>query len=472
MAWKTKSKKFSKTEEEYESEDKYQENKRDLFADKTLMEFIPAISPRFAAPYHLIELVDAFEGCVDGRIQDGRYVITVPMRHGKSETCAHFIAWALLRNPKLDIMYISYGAMQAQRFSRKARDLFLGAGGEVKEGYNTIAEWCTKDGLGIQVFTGIDGQIAGKGAHIIIIDDPMKGREMAESPEERQKAADFVQEAISRLHPGGCVFVVSARWHVDDPSGQLLRKEHNGKPEYTHIHKRAIEDEGLPTEHAFWPDVRPLENLQRIRREVGEYNWFSWFQGEPRPPDSNLFQSAAMVYDRVPESYQIAIGLDLGFTEHGDSSAAVVMARDNSGIYYILRVETWNKNIVAASNAIKALQQSFPTASLFQYVSGNEKGTLDLLREPPHGIDIFGVPARYNKYARAMPCADRWNRGDVRVPKLASWDLPGFISQVQNFTGLDGDRDDMVDALVSAFDALDGGACSGLVPGFYGKRVL
>jgi len=470
MAWKPKSKKYQKTEEEFES-DTYQENKRDLFADKSLLEYIPAISPRFASPYHLIDFVHVLEGCIDGTIKDGRYVVTVPMRHGKSETCAHAIAWALLRNPKLDTMYISYNATQAQRFSRKSRDIFVGSGGECREGYNTIAEWQVKDG-GIQVFTGIDGQIAGKGANLIIIDDPMKGREMAESPNERQKAADFVQEAISRLHPGGSVFMVSARWHVDDPSGQLLRKENNGQPEYVHIHKRAIEDEGLPTEHAFWPDVRPLDNLKRIRREVGEYNWFSWFQGEPRPPDSNLFQSAAMVYDRVPESYQIAIGLDLGFTEFGDSSAAVVMARDSNGIYYILRVEQWRKNIIAVSHGIKALQQSFPTASLFQYVSGNEVGTLDLLREPPHGIDIFGVPARYNKYARAMPTADKWNRGEIRVPKLASWDLPAFISQCQSFTGLEGDRDDMVDAMVSAFDALDGGACSGLVPGFYGKRVL
>lgn len=474
MPWKPKSKKFQKTEEEFESGDTYEDNKRDLFSDKSLMEFIPAISPRFASPYHLVELVDALEGCVDGTIKDGRYVISIPMRHGKSETCTHLIAWALLRNPKLDIMYISYNATQAQRMSRKARDLYIGSGGCVKDGHNTIGEWCTGEanGGGIQVFTGIDGQIAGKGAHLIIIDDPLKGREMAESPNERQKAADFVQEAISRLHPGGCVFLVSARWHVDDPSGQLLRKEHEGKSEYTHIHKRAIEDEGLPTERALWPDVRPLDNLKRIRREVGEYNWFSWFQGEPRPPDSNLFQSAAMVYDRIPESYQIAIGLDLGFTEFGDSSAAVVMARDNNSIYYILRVEEWRKNIVAVSRGIKALQQSFPTASLFQYVSGNEKGTLDLLREPPHGIDIFGVPARYNKYARAMPCADRWNRGDIRIPKLAAWDIPAFVNQIKSFTGLEGDHDDMVDAMVSAFDALDGGACSGLLPGFYGKRVF
>lgn len=441
-----------------------------------LMPFIPAVSPRLTEPWHLQDLVDTFEGVVRGTIKDGRFVVTVPMRHGKTFTVHHMIAWALMGFPTLEIMYISYGASFAQKSSRRARSLALAAGVSLSADHNTIGEWITTDGGGV-LATGIEGEIAGRGADIVIIDDPIKSRLVAESADERAKAADFVEEAISRLNPHGSVFMISARWHVDDPSGQLLRTD-----EYTHIHKRAIEDDGLPTERALWPDKRPLDVLKRTRwgakmapggsGGVGEYNWYSWYQGEPRPPDSSLFRGAPSTFSKLPEGCAFAIGLDLGFTVNGDVSAGVVLARDPEGIVYVVYVETCARTAPGAAKMIATLKSRYASAPIFMYYSGGERGTLDLLTEHPYNLDIIGVPAQYNKYARAMSTADAWNGARIRVPAIASWDVGALVTEAINFTGGDGEQDDRVDALVAAFDALDQGSGSGLEPGFYGRRCI
>lgn len=431
-----------------------------------LMPFIPAVSPRLEEPWHLSDLVDVFEKVVRGTVKDGRFVVTVPMRHGKTYTVHHMIAWALMGWPTLEIMYISYGASFAQKSSRRARSLALAAGVSLSADHNTIGEWLTTDGGGV-LATGIEGEIAGRGADIVIIDDPIKSRLIAESSDERQKAADFVQEAISRLNPGGSVFLISARWHIDDPSGQLLRTG-----EYQHIHKRAIEDEGLPTESPLWYAKRPLEVLKRTRHEVGEYNWYSWYQGEPRPPDSSLFRGSPATYTRLPDGCTFAIGIDLGFTVNGDVSAGAVLAVDADGIEYVVYLETCSRTAPGVAQMISGLKSRHPSAMIFTYYSGPEQGTIDLLREYPYNIDIIGVPARYNKYARAMHAADAWNGGRLRVPVVASWDVGALVNEAVNFTGGDGERDDRIDALVAAFDALDQGGSSGLEPAFLGKRCM
>ncbi len=431
-----------------------------------LLDFIPAVSPRLKPPYHLSELVETFESVVRGDVKDARYVVSIPMRHGKTFTTQHMIAWALMGHPEKEIMYISYGASFAQKSSRKARSLALAAGVSLSADHNTIGEWLTTDGGGV-LATGIEGEIAGRGADIVIIDDPIKSRIIAESSDERNKATEFVQEAISRLNPGGSVFLVSARWHVDDPSGQMLRTG-----EYKHIHKRAIEDEGLLTERAMWPDVRSLDVLKRTRHEVGAYNWFSWYQGEPRPPDSSLFKGSPATFSALPEGCTFAIGIDLGFTVNGDASAGAVLARDPEGICYVVHLETCARTAPGVAAMIAALKSRHKSAQMFTYYSGPEKGTLDLLTEFPYHLDIIGVPARYNKYARAMAAADAWNGKRLRVPAAASWDVGALVNEAVNFTGGDGERDDRIDALVGAFDALDQGSGSGLEPMFLGKRCM
>jgi phage terminase large subunit-like protein len=120
---------------------------------------------------------------------------------------------------------------------------------------------------------------------------------------------------------------------------------------------------------------------------------------------------------------------------------------------------------------IAGLKARYPSAQIFTYYSGPEKGTIDLLTEFPYRIDIIGVPARYNKYARAMATADAWNAGRLRLPAVAAWDVGALVNEAVNFTGGDGEKDDRIDAMVAAFDALDQGGSSALSPGFYGKRV-
>ncbi len=174
----------------------------------------------------------------------------------------------------------------------------------------------------------------------------------------------------------------------------------------------------------------------------------------------------------LPDGCSFAIGLDLGFTVNGDASAGAVLARGLDGVVYVAHLETCNRTAPGVAAMIAGIKSRYPSAPMFMYFSGAEKGTLDLLTEFPYNLDIIGVPARYNKYARAMATADAWNGSRIRVPAVASWDVGGLVNEAVNFTGGDGERDDRIDAMVAAFDALDQGGCSALAPGFYGKRCV
>jgi predicted phage terminase large subunit-like protein len=166
-----------------------------------------------------------------------------------------------------------------------------------------------------------------------------------------------------------------------------------------------------------------------------------------------------------------AIGIDMGFTEKTDHSAAVVYGDDGSR-GYIVEAIRWRRRIEVVALGLAELSKRHPGAQLFTYYSGAEVTALRMMQDPPYSIDIVGIPARYHKAFRAERAAAAWSKGGIAVPAVATWDLVWFMSEVRNFTGAEGDEDDGVDALVAAFDALDDGGTDALIPSFFGKRCM
>lgn len=443
-------------------------------------DFIPRVSPKLSPPYHLDPFVKALDGVIGGSIVDGRFVVACPIRHAKTVTILHAIALILAKDPTKEIMYISYGANFAQRNSRKARRFFLEAGGVISKDHNTIQEWVTEAG-GQVLATGIDGEITGRGADIIFIDDPIKSREQSMSQIVRDVAGEFVDEAIGRLNVGGSVFLVAARFHEDDPSGRCLKKvDEDGKPEWQHIHLRAIEDEGLPTERALWPERRPLDHLKKRRKQAGPYLWAANYQGDPKPPGGNIFGTPGR-YMTLPEGMRVILGVDLAYSggkknDHG----CIVALGEHGGLFYVLHVERFLLRIDHARHRMRFAMGRFPGAASYSYVSGTERGPIILLGQETRpgardGIVIHPLPARYNKAVRAAKTAAAWNgdpeKGEpprVLVPFSAPW-LAEFLGEVCSFTGTDADPyDDQVDGLVAAFDMLEA-AGSSFGPGLAGR---
>src|SRR5688500_16480869 len=134
---------------------------------------------------------------------------------------------------------------------------------------------------------------------------------------------------MTRVEPGGSVFVCQTRWHPDDLSGVLIKR---GWP---YVKLPALDEAGT----ALWPERWPADALQKRREEVGPYVWASLYQGEPRPRGGAVFGDA-WGYEKLPaQGYRVGIGLDLAFTKKtaSDYSVLVVMLH-HAGFFYVVDV--------------------------------------------------------------------------------------------------------------------------------------
>jgi hypothetical protein len=173
-------------------------------------------------------------------------------------------------------------------------------GGQFSPDENRIEAWRTVEDGGL-LAVGIQGPLTGFGINgLAILDDPLKDRADAESQQIRDSIWDWILSVYAtRLEKGSTPFVVATRWHQDDPSGRLLRGEMAEFPEWRHIHLRAIETDDAGEEHALWPSMFSLEKLRAKRGPYGGgKEWWSLYQGEPRPADGALFGPAT--YEDCP----------------------------------------------------------------------------------------------------------------------------------------------------------------------------
>jgi hypothetical protein len=228
-------------------------------------------------------------------------IVTVPPRHGKSEECTiGFPAWYLGRNPTKEIITVSYSAELSLDFGSKTRSLVASEmyqqvfpGVTLKEDEKAKAKWRTNKG-GSYTSVGVGGAITGRGANVLIIDDPIKNREEAESDVIRDKVWDFfTSTAYTRLEPGGVVFIILTRWHVDDIAGRILADPRLG-PRTKLIKFPAIATEDEPpyrkAGEALWKGRWDKEVLMETKNIIGPYDWQALYQCSPVLSENQEFK--------------------------------------------------------------------------------------------------------------------------------------------------------------------------------------
>ncbi len=407
--------------------------------DLDLFEFIPKVTPRFHPPRHLTPLVEALERTEREQVH---LLVSVPPRHGKTECLLHALAWKIARHPEQTCGYVSYAADIARSKSRQARDYALEAGVTLRMDSAALNEWRTQQGGGM-LATGIGGPLTGFGVDgVLICDDTLKNRADAESSRIRDNIFQWwTSTALTRVEPKGSVIVCGTRWHDDDLLGRLSRESG-----WEVVNLPALDDEG----QALWPAVWPVDVLIDRRRRVGEYDWSSLFMGQPRPRGAGVFESAT-VCEAVPIGpVRYAIGLDFAYTEKAksDYSVAAILA-EIAGVSYVVDVVRRQCAAPAFAMELAKLGARYPSATMFAFVGGTEKGVVDLLNST--GLRIRSAPAVSDKFVRAQACAAAWNNGTIVVPRTAHW-ASDFISEVVTFPS--GVHDDQVDALVGAYHVL------------------
>jgi hypothetical protein len=390
--------------------------------------------------------------------------VSVPPRHGKSDTLLHYVAWLLLRQPTARILYVTHTAPFARKQSRDARKLARLAGVRIAiDGSNRQDEWETEEGGGL-VARGIGGEITGRGFDIIIVDDPVKSRAVAESKVRRDQLFEwFGSDLITRLTPQGSVLVVHTRWHVDDLIGRLVDEK-----DFDRVNIRAVaenDNNGEPEDarrdgEALWPEGGwTLDVLEERREIVGEYAWFSLYQGEPRPRGGNVFNEPAF-YEELPRvGYKVSLGADLAYTakSQGRGDYSVIIELWRSGDFFYV-VNVIRKQVEAPAFALTLRSETARLKCRVRWDwAGPEKGSAQFFQRAKIPLDLH--PAKGDPFQRVQEVAAAWNVGKVLVPSTEHFPdaevwLDALLEELGDFTGLNDKHDDQAVALASAFAQL------------------
>lgn len=219
----------------------------------------------------------------------------MPPRNGKSEQCSiQFPAWILGKKPQTKIIMASYSEELATDFGRKTRNLVNTR--EYKNIFNiglamdskSAGRWNTDKG-GYYVATGIGGAATGKGADVLIVDDPHKNRKEADSPLKRKEVLEWWRStAKTRLSPDGATILVLTRWHDADLAGSVL----DDSWDILELKAIAEEDEQFrKKDEALWPNKFSLEWLMQQKKDIGSFEFSSLYQQTPLDPDHAEFKS-------------------------------------------------------------------------------------------------------------------------------------------------------------------------------------
>lgn len=468
------------------------------YAPHDLLSFVELTHPGYRAGWVHEELCQALQRFVFAieRGESPCLILSMPPRHGKSAIISRRLPiWFLGRNPSLRVILATYGQTLSSDMSRDAkrvRDATIDAGlwSHLATGagrQDTESAW-EIDGGGGMYAAGIRGGITGKGASLIIVDDPVKNREQADSPTIREKVWKGYNDDLStRAAPACGKVILATRWHEDDLSGRLIRRSNSGEGERYEVINfpaLALEDE----EHrrkgeALHPERYPVEWLERRRKALGGRSFAALYQGNPQPAGGLLFKASwfAHRYDCTPRTMaakceQISVSVDATF--EGTSSWAVLQVWGRyRGRFYLLHQVRERMGYAATKRVMRDLVTSWRARIAVVERKANGPALIDeLSAELPCSIIPFDTGARSKATRAELNTAPAAEAGDIMLPRDedAPWlhgdGVDGYIPEHLAFPL--GTTDDQVDATSQQIEYWRGSRTMDRVwsPDFLGMR--
>ena len=311
---------------------------------RSLIDFTTYTFPQYEPAEHHRLIAEKLEAIERGEIQ--RLMIFMPPRHGKSELATkRFPAWFLGRNPSRQIIQASYNGDLATDFGRQVRNIFqehrfrnVFGSVDLAQDSKAANRWNTNKG-GAYVAAGVGTAVTGRGADILIIDDPLKDREEAESETRRETVWNwYTSTAYTRLQGMRAEILVQTRWHEDDLAGRLLEAEAKGGKKWEKLILPAIMSNG----QALWPDQFPLNVLEEIKQTIGPRDWSALYQQEPSPDEGTFFKREWFErHTKIDEPHHFYLASDYAVTDgDGDFTEHGVFAIGASGKIY--HVDWWS----------------------------------------------------------------------------------------------------------------------------------
>jgi predicted phage terminase large subunit-like protein len=271
----------------YQQLEAYERMQEQEKARKNFMEFVRKVWPTFIAGRHHARMARAFERVACGELK--RLIINMPPRHTKSEFASYLLpAWFLGNYPHKKVIQTSHTAELAVGFGRKVRNLVdqetyrsVFQGVELQADSKAAGRWATNAG-GDYFAIGVGGAVTGKGADLLIIDDPHSEQEAALAeinPDIYDKTSEwYTSGPRQRLQPGGSIVVVMTRWSKRDLTGQVLKSAaQRGGDEWEVIEFPAL----LPSGNPLWPEFWSLKELAALKEELPNSKWQAQYQQNP-----------------------------------------------------------------------------------------------------------------------------------------------------------------------------------------------
>jgi predicted phage terminase large subunit-like protein len=423
---------------------------------------------KFKIPRHIAYLDDLIVRALNG-MGSKRIVVSMPPRHGKSFYISeHLPAWYVGMFPDNQVILTSYEAEFAAEFGGKARDLIANdenyLGVRVDPTKKSSSFWKIDGHRGGVKTAGARGPITGRGAHLFIIDDPIKNSEEAQSETLRNKNWDwFRSTAYSRLEPGGVMVVVQTRWHMDDLAGRIIRELANVEP-WEVVSFPAIAEEhdvlGRAPGEPLWPDRIALPQLENIRGTVGPFWWSALYQQRPTPAEGGLFKLEFFnqFYDVFPQVVKSCRFWDLAATKNSDSDFTVglMLSLCDDGNFYVMDIVRGRWAPYERDRIIKQVAQldGYNVKIRMEKEPGaSGESLIDSMGRMLTGHNFRGIRSKDSKMARVNSIdgiASVAGVGRLRLRK-GHWTRE-FIDELIMFPNAQ--HDDQVDALSGAYKAL------------------
>ncbi len=237
-------------------------------AKQDFLSFVKCVWPDFVEGSHHRHIADKFNKLATGEIN--RLIINMPPRHTKSEFASYLLpAWMVGRDPKLKIIQATHTAELAIRFGRKAKNLIDSTDytkifkTRLQEDSKAAGRWETSDG-GEYFAAGVGGAITGRGADLLIIDDPHSEQDAMSKTALESAYEWYTSGPRQRLQPGGKIVLVMTRWSQKDLTGMLIKNQTEAKADQWHVVEfPAIMDHGSKPKPV-WPEYWKLDELEKV----------------------------------------------------------------------------------------------------------------------------------------------------------------------------------------------------------------
>lgn len=436
--------------------------------------FVNAVWPDFISGAHHKRIAKLFEAVARG--EKKRIIINLGPRHTKSEFASYLLpAWFLGQYPKKKIMQVSNTAELAEGFGRKVRNLVdsddykrIFPDVDLRTDSKAAGRWNTNFN-GEYFAAGVGGTVTGRGADLLIIDDPHSEGEAVQAefnPEIYDKVFSwYTSGPRQRLQPGGAIVIVMTRWSLRDLTGQIL--EHSAKnngDKWEVVEFPAI----LPSGKPLWPEFWSLDELEAVRREIPPRKWQAQYQQQPTAEANAIVKREWWMEWKEkdpPNPDFILMAMDTAFEKKtsADYSAIVIFGvwnnDEDGGQPNLILLEAWRERLEfpdLKKRVLEFYEEWEPDGVIVEKKASGAPLIYELRRM---GVPVQEyTPSRgQDKIVRLNAVADIFASGKVWAPKTR-W-AEELIDEIAAFPS--GRHDDFVDATTLALARFRAGAFIG-----------